>query len=78
LVYAVDCVTSVDGKYFQNSEKFIPERWLRSEKDSAIKEIHPFANLPFGYGVRLCLGKRFVDLGLEIILAKVRGFSIKY
>ena len=45
--------TTLSGKYYKDSLDFQPERWLRGNKD----ENHPFSNLPFGFGTRMCLGK---------------------
>lgn len=45
--------TAHSEKYFKDAMEFKPERWLRENRD----EYHAFANLPFGYGVRMCLGK---------------------
>ena len=53
---------------FENALEFIPERWLRKEKDS---KIDAFASIPFGHGVRMCLGRRLAELELQILLAKI-------
>ena len=44
-----------DESIFPNANSFMPERWLRENKEE--DEIHPFTTLPFGFGARSCLGK---------------------
>lgn len=63
---------------YPRPNEFIPERWLRStEGDLSHKHVHPFTFLPFGFGVRTCIGKRFANVQIEILLAKiVRNFQI--
>jgi cytochrome P450 len=54
--------------------EFLPERWLKSPGDSLYR-IHPFASLPYGHGARMCLGRRFADLEIQILLAKASASS---
>ncbi|XP_073994660.1 probable cytochrome P450 49a1 [Rhodnius prolixus] len=54
-------------KYFDDSHEFRPERWLKS----CGKAYHPYASLPFGHGRRMCLGKRFADLEIQTVIAKI-------
>lgn len=74
-----------ESKHFPDAEKFIPERWLRddninkSQCPSAKKADHPFVYLPFGFGPRVCVGKRIVDLELEIGISKIlRNYKVEY
>lgn len=39
---------------FPDPERFKPERWSRKNKDTT----NVFGSLPFGFGVRMCVGKR--------------------
>ena len=54
--------------YFEAPEEFVPERWLRDQDQ---KLIHPFAALPFGFGSRSCIGKRFAEQEVSLALIKV-------
>lgn len=63
-------VLSNKESYFPEPTKFIPERWLKNEEQSQ-KDIHRFVSLPFGYGRRTCIGRRFAEAELAILLSKV-------
>lgn len=65
-------VTGTMEKYCKNADNFRPERWLKTSQGGSGEYIHPFASLPYGYGARMCLGRRFADLEMQILLAKVR------
>lgn len=54
-------------EYFPQAERFWPERWT---DPAQTQRNHPFALLPFGFGGRMCVGKRFSEN--EIYLATVR------
>ncbi|XP_044009297.1 cytochrome P450 CYP12A2-like isoform X2 [Aphidius gifuensis] len=61
---------------FDEAEKFIPERWLNSEK-LGVQE--PWSCLPFGHGVRSCLGKQMAETEIKLLTAKlVQNFKIEY
>lgn len=69
-------------KYFPRSDEFLPERWLKScpfdhQSVDIERNHHPFASLPFGYGRRMCLGRRLADLEIQTVISKVQG-TIRY
>ncbi|GIY08931.1 probable cytochrome P450 49a1 [Caerostris darwini] len=65
-------VASMHEKYFPNPHKFEPERWLR-------REFTPLVSSPFGYGGRMCVGKKIADRELYLAISKlVRTFHITY
>ncbi|XP_071114314.1 probable cytochrome P450 CYP44 [Haliotis cracherodii] len=57
-------------KYFDRPDEFIPERWIRDEDGNRKSMIPPMALLPFGFGPRNCLGRRFAEQ--EIYLAAIK------
>ncbi|XP_046394776.1 probable cytochrome P450 49a1 [Ischnura elegans] len=77
---------------YPQAKRFLPERWLKARPDGAERvgsaedfdavshgKHHPFAFLPFGFGVRMCVGKRFAEMEMEILVAKlVRNFRVEY
>jgi cytochrome P450 len=62
-------VTGNMEEHVNKAAEFLPERWLKNSGDSLYR-IHPFASLPYGHGARMCLGRRFADLEIQILLAK--------
>ncbi|XP_050355786.1 probable cytochrome P450 49a1 [Nymphalis io] len=62
-------------EYFSKASEFRPERWLQR---STYKH-HAFASLPFGFGKRMCLGRRFAELEMQIVICKmVNAFKMEY
>uniref|UniRef100_A0A336ME61 CSON014165 protein n=1 Tax=Culicoides sonorensis TaxID=179676 RepID=A0A336ME61_CULSO len=53
-----------DPKYFENPEKFDPERFSDENKD----KINPAAYMPFGVGPRNCIGSRFALMEIKVAL----------
>ena len=68
------------GEYVNSKQlffffRFIPERWFRESKGN----IHPFANLPFSFGPRGCVGRRFAELEIQLLTVKlVQNFKIEW
>ncbi|XP_033255029.1 probable cytochrome P450 12a5, mitochondrial, partial [Drosophila miranda] len=73
-------------EHFPKAAEFLPERWIRNATDSNgqcpandLKLKNPFVFLPFGFGPRMCVGKRIVDMELELRIARlIRNFSIEF
>ena len=58
----------MDPRYFKDPMKFDPERWSHGSSGSAT---HPFASLPFGFGPRMCYGRRIAELELYVLLTRI-------
>ncbi|XP_014208635.1 probable cytochrome P450 49a1 [Copidosoma floridanum] len=72
-------VISNTERYFPRSSEFLPERWIGSGTLEAPAPRHAFASLPFGYGRRMCLGRRFADLEIIIVLSKIfQRYRVEY
>lgn len=62
-----------DDNIFQKCSEFIPERWLKNVEHTecpSAKSTNPFVFLPFGFGARMCIGRRFADLETEIVISR--------
>lgn len=58
---------------FKCPDDFKPERWLVDDSKANTRSTEAGANLvvPFGVGKRQCPGRRFVEMELSLIMAKV-------
>ena len=63
---AVRTETMQEKSFGSDFATFAPERWLRGSK-----AMHPFASIPFSFGHRTCLGKRFVEMEMAIFLIRL-------
>ncbi|XP_067116323.1 sterol 26-hydroxylase, mitochondrial [Osmerus mordax] len=61
--------TSHDEKQFVDAERFAPERWLRGGPVGF--QHHPYSSIPFGVGVRACVGKRVAELEMYFALSRL-------
>lgn len=63
-----------DEQHFKQPDEFMPERWLKENIPSACpaaKASNPFVYLPFGFGPRSCVGKRFAEMEIYVLIARV-------
>lgn len=62
-----------DAEYFPKTEDFVPERWIKGDPLFDEAKMHgnsPFVYLPFGFGPRSCIGRRFAEMEIFIMLAR--------
>jgi cytochrome P450 len=71
-----------DKRYWDEPEKFIPERFSKEKS----KSYHKFLYFPFGGGPRLCIGNNFALMEMQLVapmilqhykLRKPKGFRFK-
>lgn len=60
----------------------MPERWLSEEQAQGCplaKNAHPFIHMPFGFGPRSCVGRRFAELEIQILTTKLlRNYKVEW
>ncbi|XP_056391494.1 LOW QUALITY PROTEIN: cytochrome P450 27C1-like [Hyla sarda] len=67
--------TSYDEGYFPTAEEFQPSRWLRN---GHLDRVENFGSIPFGYGIRSCIGRRVAELEIHLALTQLlQKFQIK-
>ncbi|XP_054471514.1 cytochrome P450 27C1 [Anoplopoma fimbria] len=60
--------TSFEEENFAEASEFRPDRWIR--KDSTDR-VDNFGSIPFGYGIRSCIGKRVAELEMHLALTRL-------
>ncbi|XP_063789962.1 sterol 26-hydroxylase, mitochondrial-like [Pseudophryne corroboree] len=58
---------SRDEKNFSEPNRFYPQRWFKENKEKN----NPFCSIPFGYGVRTCVGRRLAELEMYMIISRI-------
>ncbi|WP_088889099.1 cytochrome P450 [Leptolyngbya ohadii] len=61
-------LTHQDSEIFANPEQFDPDRFSAERSEDKVK---PFSHVPFGGGLRECLGKEFARLEMKLFAAKL-------
>ncbi|KAG7197296.1 hypothetical protein KM043_018417 [Ampulex compressa] len=70
-------ITSRREENFEDPEKFKPERWLPNQSHE--EGCQEYSYLPFGHGVRSCLGKNMAEFQMMLLTAKIiREYRIEY
>ena len=54
--------------YWSDPDKFDPQRFIQDDNET---KHHPYAFLPFGSGVRVCVGEKFAWYQMLIFVAKI-------
>ncbi|XP_057699447.1 cytochrome P450 27C1 [Corythoichthys intestinalis] len=60
--------TSLDEDNFPDALDFRPDRWIRKDSSSRVDN---FGSIPFGYGIRSCIGKRIAELEMHLVLTRL-------
>ncbi|CAD7005251.1 unnamed protein product [Ceratitis capitata] len=64
---------------FPNAKEYRPERWLDEKGNFTVNVPNACIVVPFGIGKRTCPGKRFVEMEVMLLLAKLTvSFEIQF
>jgi len=67
LVFASPFLVHHDARWYDDPERFDPERWLPARNEKR----HKFVYFPFGAGTRVCIGEQFAWMEGVLILATI-------
>ena len=74
LIYTNNQTICLEEEYFERATEFLPERWMR-DGSATTRPPSRFVMLPFGYGPRMCIGRRFAEQEIYLALIKVSSWS---
>lgn len=66
-------VIQVDPEFFPKTTEFIPERWIKGDplyEETKMNGNNPFVYQPFGFGPRSCIGRRFAEMEILVMLSR--------
>uniref|UniRef100_A0A3B3DN54 Cytochrome P450, family 27, subfamily C, polypeptide 1 n=1 Tax=Oryzias melastigma TaxID=30732 RepID=A0A3B3DN54_ORYME len=67
--------TSLEEENFSDALEFQPQRWVRKD---ASDRVDNFGSIPFGYGIRSCVGRRIAELEMHLALIRlIQKFRIE-
>ncbi|XP_074102939.1 cytochrome P450 302a1, mitochondrial [Cotesia typhae] len=81
IVVTQNQVTCRLPEYFDNPNSFLPERWLRDDKNKTKNgaSVHPYLVLPFGHGPRSCIARRLAEQNLQMVLLRLsKEYNFKW
>ncbi|CAG5857956.1 unnamed protein product [Menidia menidia] len=67
--------TSLEEENFADATDFRPDRWVRKDVTDRVDN---FGSIPFGYGIRSCIGRRIAELEMHLALTRlIQKFHIR-
>lgn len=67
--------TSLEEENFADALDFQPDRWIRKDTTDRVDN---FGSIPFGYGIRSCVGRRIAELEMHLALTRlIQKFHIR-
>ena len=61
-----------------NPDEFNPDRWIRTNNRQS-SQLHPFLSLPFGFGKRMCIGRRMAEQSILVLMFRFfQAYSIEW